>query len=176
MKKELIRHGLALLFLLVLITLLKRWLNISVWPFWVGGLVGTILPDIDHLLYIYLNPQELTSQRAIYTVGKGKIIDTFKLLADTRSERKNLIFHTLLFQIIFIILTIFVLTSSASLFGRGLVLAFYLHLAIDMYVDWKETKSLDNWFKNIGISLPPNKNAVYIILNFALLAFLALFL
>ena len=86
-----------------------------------------------------VNLKEFVGQN--HLVGKGKIIDTFKLLADTRSERKNLIFHTLLFQIVFIILTIFVLTSSASLFGRGLVLAFYLHLAIDMYVDWKEVGS-----------------------------------
>jgi len=176
MKKEFVRHTLTLIILLVLVTLLKRWLDLSVWPFWVGGVIGTILPDIDHLLYIYINPQELTSQRTTYMVGQGKLMETFKFLAETRSERKNLIFHTILFQGIFLILTVFVLTSSGSLFGRGLVLAFYLHLLVDAYVDWKETGAMENWFKNSPITIPQNKIATYFMVNIILLAFLAIFL
>lgn len=176
MKKELIRHSLALLFLLIFITLLKHWLNLSVWPLWAGGIIGTVLPDIDHLLYIYLNPQELTSQRTIYMAGRGKIAETFRLLADTRSERKNLIFHTILFQAVFLVVTIFVLTSSGSLFGRGLVSAFYLHLAVDALIDWRETRGIENWIKNSPIIIPADKIDLYIYGNFALLLVLSILL
>ncbi|OGM15710.1 hypothetical protein A2V56_05595 [Candidatus Woesebacteria bacterium RBG_19FT_COMBO_42_9] len=176
MGKELVRHSVSALILLVLVTLLKGWLDLSVWPLWVGGIVGTILPDIDHLLYIYLNPQELTSQRTVYMAGQGKVLETLKFLAETRSERKNLIFHTFLFQAIFLILAVFVLTSSGSLFGRGLVLAFYLHLLVDAYIDWKETGGMENWLKNSPIAIPQDKIAAYFIVNIILLAFLAIFL
>lgn len=176
MGKEFVRHSVSTLILLVLVSLLKGWLDLSVWPLWIGGVVGTILPDIDHLLYIYLNPQELTSQRAVYMAGKGQIMQTFRFLAETRSERKNLIFHTILFQGIFLILTVFILTSSGSIFGRGLVLAFYLHLLVDAYVDWKETGGLENWFKNSPIVIPQDKIATYFMVNIILLAFLAIFL
>ena len=108
--------------------------------------------------------------------GQGKFLGTLKFLAETRSERKNLIFHTILFQAIFLVLTIFVLTSSGSLFGRGLVLAFYLHLLVDAYIDWKETGAMENWFKNSPITIPQDKIATYLIVNIILLAFLAIFL
>jgi|SRR3972149_11731961 len=176
MRKEILRHGITTAILLAVVTIFKRWLDFSVWPLWVGGALGMILPDLDHFLYIYLNPQELTSQRTIYMAEKVKVMEIFKLLAETRSERRNLIFHTVLFQIVFLILTIFVLTSSGSLLGRGLVLAFYLHLAIDAYIDWKETGTLENWFKNSPIVIPNDKLKTFILGNFVLLLLLAIFL
>jgi len=52
-------------------------------------------------------------------------------LLSTRQERIGLIFHTILFRAIFFVLTFWVMTSSTSLFGKGIVLAFCLHLVID---------------------------------------------
>ena len=105
MKKELFIHFSFLISFLILISLLKGWVNLSYWPLWLGGVVGTLLPDLDHLIYVFfLQPQELTSQRVNYMVSKKNIFRTLELLAETRYERKNLIFHTLLFQIIFLVL------------------------------------------------------------------------
>src|SRR3972149_4552515 len=91
MRKEILRHGITTAILLAVVTIFKRWLDFSVWPLWVGGALGMILPDLDHFLYIYLNPQELTSQRTIYMAEKVKVMEIFKLLAETRSERKTFI-------------------------------------------------------------------------------------
>ena len=52
------------------------------------------------------------------------------LLYDTKKERRDLIFHTVEFQVIFTILTFWVVTSSGSLFARGLVLGYFLSLTI----------------------------------------------
>ena len=134
MKREVLVHFSFWFAFFVFITLIKGWFSLSYWPFWVGGIVGTVLPDIDHFLYVlFLQPQELTSRRVSYMLGKREIWQAIRLLYDTRSERSNLIFHTITFQLIFAVLTFWVMTSSASLFGRGLVLAFSLHLLIDRY-------------------------------------------
>lgn len=147
MRREIFLHFAFWFSFFVFVTLFKRYFNLGYWPFWVGGVVGTILPDIDHLLYLYLRPQELTAQRVGFLIDKQEIKRVFTLLYETRSERKNLIFHTAYFQLIFLILTFWILTSSGSFFGRGLVLAFSLHLLIDQIVDITETGSFDNWLK-----------------------------
>jgi len=173
MKKEFVRHLLVLIILLTVTILIKRWFSLSCWPYVVGGIIGTILPDLDHFLYLYLNPQELTSQRSLYMSRKGQFLATLRLLAETRSERKNLIFHTFIFMAIFLVLTIFVLTSSASIFGRGLVLAFYLHLSIDALVDWRETGALENWFRNFPVSIAQDKLGLLVLANLILVFLLA---
>lgn len=177
MKKELFVHFAFLISFFILITLFKRWIALSYWPFWVGGVVGTLLPDIDHFLYVYLlRPQELTSQRVSYLLQKREIINSIDLLASTRYERTNLIFHTALFQIIFLVLAFLIISSSGNLFGRGLVLAFYLHLVIDQFVDLMQIGTLSNWFSQMNIVLDSQKTVLYWVANLLVLLFFGLLL
>jgi len=83
------------------------------------------------------------------------------LLYQTRTERKGLIFHTLFFQVIFLILTFWMLSSSGSLFGRGLVLAFALHLSIDQLIDLMELGNFDNWLRFFPMKLDLDKTKIY---------------
>lgn len=158
MRREIFIHFAFLFSFFVFVSLVKRWFALSYWPFWVGGILGTLLPDLDHVIYaLYLRPNELNSQRVGYMLKKREIWETIKFLAETRYERTKLIFHTATFQIIFLILTFWVITSSGSPFGRGLVLAFALHLAIDQIVDINETGALTNWFRNFPLWSPKDK-------------------
>src|SRR6266404_46507 len=162
MKKELALHILATIILVVPIFLL-RYLNLSNWPFLVGALIGTFLPDIDHYIYVYyLRPYEVTSQRVMYDVKKGNLWQSWDLLSITRSERTNLILHTILFQILFLVLSFLVITSSSSLLGKGLVLAFLLHLLVDEILDLRANGNLGNWFKNIPIVLDSLQLKIYL--------------
>jgi len=177
MKKEIFVHLSFLVSFLIFVSLLKGWLSLSSWPFWVGGILGTILPDIDHLLYVFLlRPQELTSQRVSHMVGKRDLLGSMNLLAETRAERTKLVFHTATFQLIFLVLTFFVLTSSGSLLGRGIVMAFSLHLLVDEAVDFTEMGSLSNWFRNFPASLDLGKQRIYWWASVILLLFFAFFL
>jgi hypothetical protein len=85
----------------------------------------------------------------------------FSLLYGTSSERKELIFHTIFFQMIFFVLTFWMLSSSGSLFGKGMVLAFGLHLLIDQATDLSEVGNLDNWFKNLPVKLDLVQSKIY---------------
>jgi len=176
MKREIAVHTFFLVLFFLLITLFKRWFSLSYWPFWLGGLLGLFLPDLDHLIYVYfLMPHELTSQRARFMVEKRDFKDTLSLLFATRRNRTKLIFHTAYFQVIFAVLTFLVVTSSGSLFGRGLVLSFYLHLLTDQFVDLLEVDNINSWFLEMNIVLEKSKAVLYwlaMLLLFIVFAFL----
>jgi len=162
MKRELFVHFAFWLSFFVLISISRNYLSFAYWPFWVGGLIGTALPDIDHLIYVFfLNPQELTSQRVNFLLKKRGILRIIALLYETRGERKNLVFHTFFFQIIFLILTFFIVSSSASLLVRGIVLAFSLHLSTDQLADILDLKNLNGWGSLLSSELDYRKSVLY---------------
>ncbi len=146
MKRELFIHFAFWFAFFVLISIFKNYLSLSYWPFWVGGIVGNFLPDIDHLIYVFfLNPQELTSQRVNFLIKKREISRVLSLLYETRRERLGLVFHTFIFQIIFYVFSFFIVTSTTSIFVHGIVIALSMHLAVDQLVDYLEMKNLSNW-------------------------------
>lgn len=162
MRREVFIHFAFLVSFFIFISFVKKWLSLTYWPFWVGGLIGTLLPDLDHAIYaLYLKPQELNSQRANNMFQKKEIWQMIKFLSETRYERTRLIFHTAAFQIIFLVLTFWVMTSAGTPFGRGIVLAFSLHLLIDQAVDITETGGLTNWFKNFPLWSPTDKKQAW---------------
>lgn len=161
--KNITSHLVFALIYFVLLTLLKGWLDLLYIPFWIGALVGTFLPDVDHLIYVYfLRPHELASQRVIHSIQDNhNIKQTLSVLNSTAGERTKLIFHTALFQIVFLFFTFFVVSSSSNLFGRGLVLAFSLHLLADEFVDVFKTGNLSVWFKGLAVNLDQKQTVFY---------------
>ena len=173
MKRELAIHLFSFFIFFLVLSFLRGWFTLPYAVFWIGGLIGTILPDLDHLLYALY---ELTSQRTKSLLARGQIASTLSLLATTRRERKNLIFHTAWFQILFLVLTFWTLSSSGSLVGRGLVIAFSLHLIIDQIVDMMEINTLENWFWSIPVNLKKEHHVFYLIGGGIILLILAIFL
>lgn len=162
MKRELSIHFIFWLVYFILIFLLKRYFSPSYIPFAIGGLIGVVLPDLDHLIYAYfVKPGDLTSQRINYLVNKSEIKRTIELLYETREERRELIFHSIFFQGIFFVLMFWILSSSGSQLGRGLVLSFMLHLSVDQFIDLKNMNSLSSWFQNLPFKLDLNQSKIY---------------
>ena len=160
-KKELLRHLVVVFFIFLLISLFRRWLSISHYPFWIGGLFGIFLPDVDHFIYVYLRPHEVTSQRVASMVQRKEIKNTYALVAETKEERSNLILHTSVFQLIFLALTFLILTSSGNFFGRGLVLAFSFKLLLEQHDEYKKRGNLNSWFINFPFEVAVEKHIVY---------------
>lgn len=148
MRRELFIHFAFWFAAFTLISVFRGYLSLAYWPFWVGGVAGTLIIDVDHLIYVFfLNPQELTSQRVNFLFKKREIGRVLTLLYETRRERKNLIFHTFVFEIVFFIFGFLMITSSSSFFVRGIILAMLLHLMVDQLSDFLEMKNLSNWGK-----------------------------
>lgn len=152
MKKEIINHLIFWFGYFLFLTITNNLYSFNYWPFYFGGLVGLFMSNIDHLLHVFVfQTQELTSQRVLMLIKNKQYKETLKLLFDTRDERKDLIFHTTLFQIIFTILTFWVVSSSGSLFVKGLVLSYLLGLVI--YNLKKYIVKLDNNFIWMSLAL-----------------------
>jgi len=97
--------------------------------------LGSIIPELDQLLYIFLiNPQELSSQRVIYLIKNRNFAGALRLIIETKSERHNLIFHSDTFLVVSGILFIWILSSSGSILGFGIVLGLLLDLLLDRLI------------------------------------------
>lgn len=177
MKREMLLHFGVLLVFLTLTILIKGWFNLGVWPFVLGGIFGTLLPDVDHLIYVYfLRPQDLTSQRVAYLNEERKFTKAVEILADTRYERSMTIFHSVIFQVVILVLTIFVVTSSTSLFAIGIVTAFSLHLLVDQVIDIRKVGSIQTWFRNMNIVVDKKRSTYYVAVIFVVLIFVTFFM
>lgn len=147
MRRNFFLHLLSLIIFSLIFVLIKHAVNINALYFVLGAILGTILPDTDHLIYVYfLAPQDLISQRIRYSFTNHEVLKGIQLAYESRYERTKVIFHTAFFQIIFLALTIFVFTSTSGVFGKGLVIGFSAHLLIDELTDLTETGSFASWF------------------------------
>jgi hypothetical protein len=170
MKKDLLTHFIFTLAFFTLATFLRGWFDLYYWPFWLGAIVGTFLPDVDYLVYIYyLKPEQPISQDATGLIEKKSFRKTWDLLANTRYEHRDLIFHTAYFQWIFIVFSFWMVTSSGSTFGMGIALAFLLHLIVDMAIDLFEKGGINNWFAKVNVSLNLKQQKWYLLANILLL-------
>lgn len=129
MKKSIINNLTYFFLYFIFITLINKLFSFSHILLYLGGLVGLFLPNLDHLLYVFIfRPFELTSQRIKLLINEKRYKEALILLYQTKEERVDLIFHSLNFQIIFTILTFWVISSSGSIFAKGLVLGSLLNL------------------------------------------------
>ena len=141
MKKDILNYLVYFLIYFLFITLINKLFSFSYWPLYVGGLVGLVLPNLDHLLYCFVfKPFELTSIRIKALINEKRYKEAIMFLYATKDERKDLIFHTLNFQLIFAVLAFWVVTSSGNLFGRGLVLGFSLNDVVFIYKNFLDKK------------------------------------
>ncbi len=186
MKKEFTTHFLFLFAYFALITLVRRWFELSTIEFFIGGAIGILLPYTDHFIYAYfLKPQEAISQQAVHMLTQKNFGGAFNLLITTRRQQLKLIFHTAYFQLIFLALTFLVITSSGNIFGRGMVLGFALHLLIDQVVDLMAAKKislsdsgqdvLDSWFVQFPIVLDREQKRWYLVGNIVVLLLFGLY-
>ncbi len=174
MKKDLLTHLIFTVAFLALVSFVRHWFSLPYYALWIGGLVGMILPDVDYLIYIYaLKPQKEVSLEAAGLIEKKSwksLKESWDLLTKTRTEHTDLIFHTAYFQVIFLLFTFLMMTSTGSLFGIGVVLAFTLHLLIDQASDLFERGSINNWFAKMNLTLNLKQEKWYLLANTILLA------
>lgn len=162
---------------LLLITIFNRFFSFSFYPLWLGAAIGFFLPLVDHLFYVFfINPTELTSQRVRFLFSNKEFLKAFFLLSRTKQERKNLILHKDYSQIIFALLSFLFLTSSTSLFAKGIVVFFYFRLFIEQIFQYLSGYDLEYWFEAVPVKERRwMKNFFVFFFGFLLLLFIPLF-
>lgn len=170
MKKDLVTHLFFTVAFFLLVSLIRGWFTPAFIPFWIGGLVGIVLPDLDYIINIYfLHPEKETSKELASTIKTSNLTRSWDAIVKSRYEHSDLIFHTVYFQLLFIVFTFLMMTSSNSVFGIGVVLAFSLHLIIDQVSDMTERKNIENWFTKLNFNLNIKEQKWYLASQVAIL-------
>lgn len=170
LKKEISSHFLVTLLWLAVISLLRWYLRWNLLWLWSGALVGTFLIDIDHIIYWFFTyPEKQDSKIAKVLWQKRDFKGLLLLLERYHDTHTRLIFHSALFQVIFLLFSFYIFTSSGSLFASGLVAGINLHLLKDEWEEYFEKKysHLNEWlFWQIKreISFAEQKIFVYLML------------
>jgi len=131
-RKKIAARLVALFIWLFLISFVNFHLTFNLIFLWLGGLLGLVLIELDHLLYVfYFYPQEEVSRQIKALVAQKRYRQALSWLFQTSWGRKRLSFHNVLFQAIFLPFAFLVLTSSGSLMGAGMVMSILLSLLLD---------------------------------------------
>lgn len=107
---------------------LVRWL----W-FTIGTSIGVTLLYLDRIVYTYSYPTDLLSQQ-FTNLTKQKLWGQALTILDARRDEQNkLTFRSALFIAVWVPLSFFALTSTSSLFGKGVVMGIMLHILMDAW-------------------------------------------
>lgn len=149
-------------------------------PFWLGGLFGVIFPDFDQLTYCFITyPEEFTSLRVKRLFQQKKIKEALSLISGTSGERMRLTAHNILFQVVLIVLCFFVVTSTNSSLGKGIVMGMFLHLLVDEFEfirrgEFESFKKLFFWPLKKEVTLDFQR--YFVIISSVIFVLLSLFL
>lgn len=173
-KQELKYHLLPLLAIFAITSILWLFQSYPWYQFiflFFGLSWGAFLIDVDHLVYwLYLKPGLEESQLAQIAWKKGDFRALLKLLEQTHLNHTNLIFHHYFFQIILTIISVFVFTSSSSIFAKSFLLAVNIHLLVDEIKDYlSDPEHLKLWLFARENKQLPTEPLKYYLLTFTII-------
>lgn len=129
--KEFLSQVIWLLVWLMVIVLL-RWKLVGLPSLAIGSLLGVSLIDLDHLIYIFfIAPEEDNSVRVRALFKGGASGEAVRLMAETHYGRTKLSLHNAGAILILGIMSFWILSSSVSWIGKGMVTGMFLHLLKD---------------------------------------------
>lgn len=150
-KSEVASHLVISFFYFLVLSVLRFKIDAALVFLWLGGLTGTFLLDIDHLLYWFVtHPEKEDSQEAKalwQQKGLGGYVQLYQLVQKTHYTHDRLIFHSAVFQVILLVLAFYLVSSGGSFFGSGLIMSVNLHLLKDEWQDYAKRGESEvvNW-------------------------------
>ena len=176
--REFISHlGVTVVYLLM-VSLFTR--NFSSY-FWIGGIIGIPILDIDHLLYLFTNSEEKSCQK-FFRIWSEKKYQTaiFYLVSLHKNDNQKKLLHNGFFGMVWAALCLLVFIMSKGLFQMGLMLSVYLHLLKDITEDLIDMEHLKEWlFWPLKKTISNRTTIIYVnllIIQFLLLTGIAFYL
>lgn len=173
-----IYFGLILLFRLLSrdFSLFLRWHQLF---FVIGGFVGMLIGLMDKIVYAYVTkPEDEFSVRVRGMIKHRQILGAIFALLDDQNEDRHLATTNVLFLGVWVLLGLFVVTSSLNGFARGLIMGIGLLLSYDLVIDLRRPHYLMKrlfWPINRQIEESETKILVYFFLGaFVFLSFLVI--
>lgn len=144
-------------------------------PWFLGAFLGAYMIKLEQLVYIYyIFPQQPLSSEVKELIGQKQHKQAWALLKQRVGEQK-LAFRSLVFQLVWVVLALFTLTSTTVVLGQTLVMAIGLHLLLD---EWQAMKSQGHinwlfWQVKRQVSLREQKTFLWVMTGvFSLLSLL----
>lgn len=129
-----------------LISILRWRLDWQVLGMWLGGVLGVMMDYADRLVYVYFtHPEEPLSVAVKRWLQKGQYKLVLIAFKHRGQEQKHLAIHSFLFLLIWVPISLYVITSSGSVLASGLVLGLGLKLLYDILLDFQRQEELKNW-------------------------------
>ena len=176
-KKAVLNFFLPAIVFSVCLSAVHWYLRLDLFFLWMGVILGTLLWEADHLFYIWLKaPHEYTSLRFIRFLQNRKYREAFELLVETKDERPRTLFCSVLFQGFLFVVAFFVLTSSSSILGKGLVLGLLLQALTSQGRQFLKKGEITSWFWQFKARPARNLQALYFGLVVLVFLFFSLFL
>lgn len=123
--------------LLVVIVKASWWplsMELLNWLWWIlGVVVGVLILFLDRIVYTYSYPQEQLSYTFVHHMKEKRYLRGLEMLDSRRVDQNRLTFRSAIFMVIWIPLSFFALTSTAGLFGKGVVMGIMLHILSDAW-------------------------------------------
>jgi len=118
---------------------------------------------LDRVVYTYSYPKEQLSQQYAWLIKEKRYFEALSLLDSRRDEQNRLTFRSALFMVVWVPLAFFALTSTAGLFGKGVVMGLMFHTLFDSWrVQKKDPKRLnERLFWQIGRVVKPEEQLVF---------------
>ncbi len=98
----------------------------------------------------------------------------FKMSPLATQGSLNSAFKNVLVQAVLVPFGLFVITSSGSLFGVGLILSLFLSMIYRERLEFKETGNLNSWFWVIKTEITPKNQQIYLTVMAVIFVFLSL--
>jgi hypothetical protein len=115
--------------------------------FAVGIFLGFSLLFFDRILHIFfVDPQSEFSQLAREQWRARNVRGFLQLMFQSSAFQEKLVTRSILFLISYAALAIFVLTSTGSVLGAGLVLGIGLHFCLDFFIYRKDVRQFRKHF------------------------------
>lgn len=165
----------ALIVYFLAVITLRGWLGPSYILIYFGYLAGLVMPYLDFFLYAFIIKPDSNYSKSLRNVIDRRDLKSIIPLFDFSKVDKNfLIIYSALFQIVLFVLALFITTSSASHFGRGVVLSFYASVCIKYIYHYLAKDDISFWFSRLNLNLEDNEKFIFFIatlLSLTLLGF-----
>jgi hypothetical protein len=170
-KKAILLGYLIIIFIKIIIrnfslsSLLSFGTIVNLISWFLGGLIGWYLLYLDQVIWVYFtHPDKDLSFNVKHLADEGDYKKAFLYLKNNRTYQKHLAFRNLYFQVAWIVLTLFTITTAVTLLGKAIVMSIGLHLLIEEWNSYQE-KGHFNWlFWQMDKKLNSEGQKVYFVL------------
>jgi len=153
------------------------WLSLlSIISIILGALIGWLIPWLDKIAYIYiLHPEAQVAQYVKYQIDQKQWRAAFNSLNRRAKDFDQLTTRGILFQLAWVVLAFFAVTSAAGWFGKTLVLTLGLRILLEEWSEYVKDREVlkQKLFWQIKREFSDSELKIYLIVMTLVVAWLA---